>query len=344
MITRQNNNGVRPDLAKLPVNWPDKYIGAEIFPPSTTAEMTGEFTYRGIVADASAEVDRAANVNLTMNLITNEDGEFTCHKYEKRHGMTEKEVKQIGGIEKADPIGARASKRVVIRAFENAAKAKVFSAARKSAALSLTAGKELAIINAAADQVRRVSGVLSLVASRQWLLGFIGLQYVQARLVAIGGLQGYITSRDAALGIQPEVLVSMLRTVLPFERILVGDNDHWFSHAEANYAAVMMLPSVKGEDILPAAKEDPIYGLSKWFLPDPVGAPDSMFEVSSDWLPTEKISAWDATGYFDLIELNPTGAQLVELPSGAVYSTTSTTTTSTSTTSTSTTTTTTTAG
>jgi hypothetical protein len=336
MNLRQTNIGPRPDLAKLECNWPTGYIGPRIFPVSMTTEKANSFTYRGFVADAAPESGRSAVAALAMTQLTNASGSYSCVKREKRYVASEDDCKETGGIERMDAVGAKASKRSLMRAFEDAAYAKLFSAGNIAAAFPMAASNEFAVLNMAANVVRKGFGKLSLVCSQQWLMGFIGLSAVSTRLQSIAGLGGYIAARDAAMSIQPDVLVSMLRTILPFDQILVGDNAHWYTTTNAAQAAVVMLPDVSGDDIIMTAKMEPIYGLSKWFLPDPVGAPDAPIAIDAEWLPTEKLNAWDAYASWDLMELNPTAAKIVTLQAGVVYTTT--TTTSTTTTSTSTTT------
>lgn len=331
MNFRQLNIGARPDLAAIAVNWPVGYIGRLLFPVSGTAEIAGSFTHRGVVTDAAPEESRTWSSALGNTRITNTTKAYTCVKQEKRYVMTPDDVKEVGSLDAADKIGAMASKRSVMRKFEGDAAAAVFTVARLAAALELASGDEFAGIGYAANQVRRVKGSLSLVCSHNWLLAFLGLTAVSTRLQSVSGLAGYIAARDAALGLQPEVIASMLRTVLPFEQILVGDDDHWGTNAD--YAAVAMVPRIEGGDAVMAAKMDPIYGMSKWFRPDPTD-PENLIGIETDWLPDIKVNAYDAVAHYNLLELNATGIHLVKLPTGTAFTTTSTTTTAAATTTT----------
>ena len=224
MNLRTTQTGPRPDLGLVEVNWPLEFIGPMLFPIMNTSESSGTFTYRGIVADAAPVENRAWNASLAQTQITNETASFTCVKQEKRYVMREDEVKECGGIENAEKIMAGGSKRSVMRKFEDDAYAAIFTSGRRAASIELASGKEFGVLNEAANGVRRVKGALSLVCNQQWILGFLGLSAVATRLQSVGGLGAYIAARDAALGLQKDVVVSMLRTILPFEQILIGDD------------------------------------------------------------------------------------------------------------------------
>ncbi len=320
---RQPNTGNRPDLAALEVNWPVGYIGRMFFPVFGSAERAGSFTYQQVTADATPEESRTWSDPLTRTRISAGEASYTCVKQEKRYVMTEDDVKELANMDNADSVGARASRRSLMRKFEDAAYAKVFTSARRSAALELTAASEFQILGHVGDQVRRVSGNLSLICSHQWFLAFVGLSAVSTRLQAVGAVGGMVASQ-VALGIQTPLIRDMMRTVLPFEQIVIGDSAHW--SANPGYAAVAMLPDMQGMEPIVAAKLDPIYGMSKWFRPDPV-QPETLMQINAEWLPDIKVNAWDATGFWDLLELNATGVKLVKLPAGTEYTTTTSTTT-----------------
>jgi len=327
---RQTNTGNRPDLSALEVNWPVGYIGRLFFPAFGSAEKAGSFTFQEVTADSTPETSRTWSDPLTQTRISAGLASYSCAKAEKRYVMTEDDVKELENLDNADAVGARAAKRVLMRDFENKAYAKVFSSARRAAALELAAKSELAILGFAGDQVRRVTGNLSLVCSHQWFLAFIGLDAVAERLKAVGAVGGLVSSQ-IALGIQGPLIRDLLSTVLPFQNVVIGDTAHW--SANPDYAAVAMLPDLQGMEPIVAAKLDPIYGLSKWFRPDPV-QPETLMQINAEWLPENKVNAWDATGFWDLLELNASGVKLVKLPAGTEYTTTTTTTTTTSTTTT----------
>jgi hypothetical protein len=329
MIFRQPNTGNRPDLASVEVNWPIGYIGRMFFPVGGTAEKANGFTHQTVTSDATPEEDRAWSDALTQTRIAATRATYSCTKQEKRYVLTEDDVKELGGMDSADQLGAKAAKRSLMRKFETDAYEKVFTSARRSAALELTAGSEFQILGFVGDNVRRVSGRLSLVCSHQWFLAFTGLAAVATQLNARGAI-GAVLQSQIALGLQTDVITGMLRTILPFEQVIIGDREHW--SANAGYAAIAMLPDVSGDSMM-AAKIDPIYGLSKWFRPDPV-SPENLIGINAEWLPETKVNAYDATAYYDIMELNAAGVSLVKLPAGTEYTTTTTTTTTTTSTTT----------
>jgi hypothetical protein len=279
MNYQQINIGHRPDLESIEVNWPVGYIGRRLFPVSQTAEQTNGWTARTVVSDATPEESRTWSDNLTQTRISNTRKTYTCVKQEKRYVMTEDDVMEMGSLNAADMVGAMASRRSLMRKYEQDVYDKFLTSGRRAAAIELAAGSEFGGLAYAGNLVRRVRGQLSLVCSHQWLMGFIGLTAVATRLQSVAGLAGYVQARDAALSLQPgDVITSMLRTVLPFEQILVGDDDPW--GANANYAAVCMVPNLEGMDPIAYSKMEAIYGLSKWFRPDPVN-PENLIKIES---------------------------------------------------------------
>ena len=329
MNLRQTTLGPRPDLAALECNWPVDYIGPLLFPISYAREKTGDFTAVTIASESAVQSARNATDALTPVLRSNQSNSYTTVKKEKRYVMSEDEVKEVGGLEVADKICARAAKRSGMRAFEDAVYAKIFTANRKANAVTMgTAGTELAAINWAANLARqgcfRDSGKLSLVCSQQWLLAFLNISAINTYLLSRGVFQA---TMNEALRMGQGALTNLLSTVLPFQQILVGDDAHFYATGAQNVAAVMVVPDLQGEDAIIKAKSDPIYGVSKWFLPDPVGAPNAPFEIATDWLSAEKLNCWDATASYDLVEINAGMAVCIKLADNSVFSTGSTTTT-----------------
>jgi len=323
MPYRQTNIGVRPDLAQLEVAWPIGFIGRHLAPPVATAETSGTFTHQAVVADAAPQEDVAWNTARTVVQIAPATASYTCARQEKVYGLTEDDARQLGGMDAADKAGAIAAKRSVQRKFETDVYTTVFSTSRRSSAPELTEGEELQIIGAVAEGVTRVRGRLTLACSHKWFLAFCGLDSVAARLQAAGAIGGVVAAQQA-LGVVPDVVAAMLRTVLPFEQILVGDTSIWGTYPE--YAAIVMAPDLSAGSAILAAKLDPLYAVTLWFRPDA----SSDVEVHADWEPNPPLNLYRAVASYDVIELNASGAALVKLPSSAIWTTTSSTTTTSS--------------
>lgn len=311
---RQTTIGDRPDLAKLEVNWPIGYIARFLAPPIQVNESAGTFTCQVVTADADPQENVGWNTARTVVQVAPAEKSFATVRYEKVYGLTEDDAKHLGGIENADAAGAKAAKRSIMRKFEQEVYATIFSDGRKSAAPELATGKELQIIGAVAENVTRVAGKLSLVCSHKWFLAFCGLESVATRLQASGAIGGVVAAQ-AALGLQSDAIAALLRTVLPFEQVLIGSSDIW--GADPVYAAIVMAPNV-GDNALMAMKEDPLYAVTPWFRP----APDADVELHADWSPNPPLNLYRAVAKFDVVELNANGAALIKLPANALWSST----------------------
>ncbi len=323
MPYRQTNIGVRPDLAQLEVAWPIGFIGRFLAPPVASAETSGTFSFQSVVADAAPQEDVGWNTARTVVQIAPATASYTCARQEKVYGLTEDDVRQLGGMDAADRAGAIAAKRSVQRKFEGDVYSAIFTSARRSAAPELASGLELQIIGAVAEEVTRVRGRLTLACSHKWFLAFCGLESVATRLQSAGAIGGVVAAQQA-LGVVPDVVSAMLRTVLPFEQILVGDSSIWGAYPE--YAAIVMAPDLSAGNAILSAKLDPIYAVTMWYRPDP----SADVELHADWEPNPPLNLYRAVAHYDVVELNSTGAALVKLPSSAIWTTTSSTTTTSS--------------
>lgn len=112
--------GERADLAAVEVNPPEGYIGTKILPVVPVADKTGTVYYATVTADAAAETDRAVNSGPDATQISDTAGSFSTAEACRRGRITPDEAKQMGGIDKADIVGAKWAKRQVMNALEGA--------------------------------------------------------------------------------------------------------------------------------------------------------------------------------------------------------------------------------
>jgi hypothetical protein len=108
----------RPDLATIEVNLPEGYIGTKLMPVTPVSEKAGSVAYATVTADSTAQTGRVAGAAPNVTQISNSAHAWACTEIIDRAGITPDEVKQMGGIEKADVIGARWAMRQVLAARE----------------------------------------------------------------------------------------------------------------------------------------------------------------------------------------------------------------------------------
>lgn len=308
-----------------PVN---QFIGQRFFPLSLTHTDTNKIRHIGLVNVGSVQKNRnAVTTALTKTAIATTEKTYTCDKYEKRHVITEDEAKECGSIENADKIGGTASLLTVRADFETNVATEIFSATAIAAAVTLSANNLIKGLNQAGLVVKRYYGNYVLGCSQAWFLEFIQQTEIAGKIMATFGAAG-VTDLFSRFNSQPAAVASIISPILGFSEILVGNNDHWKIAGHEDLAVVAKLPrpeEVNGEsEMRMLYKLHPIFGVCKWFLPDPVND-QIMFDLESHWDDNAKLNVYDATGKYDLLALNTGAAQIVQL--AAMTTTTTTTTT-----------------
>jgi hypothetical protein len=253
---------------------------------------------------------------------------YSCDRAEKRHVMTEDEAKECGSIENADKIGGTASLLTVRAGFETDGVTEIFSATAIAAAVSLETGKIIKNLQQAGLVVKRYYGNYVLACSEDWFLEFISTADIADKMLATFG-SGGVTDLFSRFNSQPAAVAAILSPLLGFSEILVGPKDNWKIAGHEDLAVVAKLPrpeEVGGEsEMRMLYKLHPIYGVAKWFLPDPAND-QVMFYLESFWDDDDKLNVYDALGRYDQLILNAGAAQIVKLDAMTTTTTTTTTT------------------
>ena len=345
MIDYTLNAQTRPDLVSAiapAMNPPIGYIGHRLFPISWTADKLGYIYYKTLVTDSAAQTGRSAGTAPTTTVLTSSNTTFTCAEVYKRYGIPPDEVKELGGIESADRHGALASIRSVWRAFETAVAATAIQSTSHSAGYQLVAGHVLTGLQEAAQTTRRYPGKLVLFCSWDWWLDFIEQSDVAEKIVVTFGNAGLTAVQN--MSAQPEGLLRMMATIMQFDEILIGDNDHWkVSGYEEDAIIAKVLPAglnTNQDEIRQAYKLDPLYGVAKWYTPDVSGLqlPEGQkvadmtvngsalqltaFQLRTYWDNINVLNTYDAFAWYGLNILNAAASRVVKLPAGQTYATT----------------------
>lgn len=312
------------------LNPPTEYIGSRIFPGVTTVEKSGKFWYQTLTADSAAQTSRVAGVALSGARIATSEGSFYAADYEKRYLVSRDEAKSMGGIENSDLAGVAGGARSVFRAHEDACAALVIDATGYAAAYTTTSAKVLEGLSKAAQSVKRYPGRTVLVCSEDWYLDFLTQSDVKTAIQATFG-NSRLTEILSLLNQDPRATVKFMLSVIMFDEIIIGDNDHWKIDAYPDAAAIMRIPREEeisnNSDMFLLYKDRPLYGISHWFLPDP--AEQMLFYAESFYDDNDKDNKYDVTGWFEVQQLNAGAKKLVKLPSNTFATTTTTTTTTT---------------
>jgi hypothetical protein len=284
-------NGDRPDLAaSIQVNPPEGYIAARILPVSPVMEKAGSVAYKTLDADVAAQTARSAGVAPTATQIANSATTFSCVEAVRRGAISPDEVKQMGGIEKADMVGTKFAMRSVQNFLENDVCAHILGTA---ASASFDPAKFKTQAQTALNAVRRYEGRSTLIA---------GTKTIQAML------QGILTSKPtdnlfarivngngSALSLQS--MIDAIKFYIGIDDVLPGDDGIWNTGSYQGKFAIAKLDD--GTDPL-SHKWNPVLGKTFQFLPDGV----SPWVVKSVADLTLVNNFYDAYQWFDTVILN----------------------------------------
>lgn len=293
------NNENRADLAALSVNPPEGYIGTKIYPVVNVTEKSSGITYATVTADTTAQTGRVAGVAPTATQIANSTTTYTCAEVIDRGGVTPDEAKQMGGIAKADEVGAKWAMRQVLKQRENLIVAKVLGTADDT----FDAAKVRTDMQTARQALRRYEGRTVLAASSFVLNAMVqniaaedGIGSAFARIVTGAN------SVEAAMGLSFDAWKRGLAMFLGVDEVLAGDDAIWNA---GTYAGKFAIVKVDATNDPLSHKYIPVIGKTFTFLPD--DASGWQIESAADRVAINNL--YTAKAWINVVELN----------AGAVY-------------------------
>jgi hypothetical protein len=291
--------GARADLAALEVNLPEGYIGTKIYPVVPVMEKAGSLAYATVTADTTAQTNRAVGAAPLVTQIANTATTWACTEVIDRSGITPDEVKQMGGIEKADKIGAGWAMRQVLKLRENLIAAKVLGTADDS----FDAAKIRTDMQVARQALRLYPGKTSLVASSYVLNAMVQNIAAEADIgAAFARIVTGVNAAEAAMGLSFEAWKRGLAMFLGVDEVLSGDDGIWNA---GTYAGKFALVKTDVTNDPLSHKYIPVIGKTFTFLPDGANG----WEVQSVGDRTLINNFYDAKQWVNVVELN----------AGAVY-------------------------
>ena len=299
--------GERPELASLEVNPPEGYIGNKILPTVPVADKSGTVYYATVTADSAAQTGRSAGAAPTGTQISASSTTFTAAEAIKRGSVTPDEVKQMGGIDKADEVGSKWAKRQVMAYLEGDIRTLILGGTKD---VSFDPAKVQTQVQVALQDVRLYEGKSALIGSTwtikamlQQMLGDNAYGPALARLVT--GSSGV----DAVRGLSLDAWKQSLAIFFGVDEVLCGDDTVWNATAVAGRFAIAKLDD--GADEL-SHKWKPVLGKVFQFLPD--GKNPWLIESIADRL--TKNNHYDATCWYDAVILNSGAFYLFDGVSG----------------------------
>lgn len=256
--------GERPELAALEVNLPEGFIAGEILPTVPLMDKSARVYYATVTADAAAQTNRSTGSAPDGTAIS--DSVFTATPSEavKRGTVTPDEAKGMGGIDKADEVGAKWAKRQVMRAKEAAVATLILG----TADATFDAAKLMQQSQTAQDAIRLYEGKTALIAATSTLK-----RIVQALLNNSDSVQLFsrIVSGGnptiAATGMHFDAWRNALAMYLGVDVVLAGDSGIWDSSTGSTEEKFAIAKLDDGSDPL-SHKWKPVLGKVFQFVPD----------------------------------------------------------------------------
>jgi hypothetical protein len=289
--------GERPALAAMEVNSPEGFIGSQIMPTVPVTQKSGIVYYSTVTADAAAQTNRSTGAAPAGVQISQSNTTFTAAEAIKRGSITPDEAKGMGGIDKADEIGAKYSKRQVMRYLESDIAALVMDSGSNTDA-HFDPAKVQTQIQTALQSLRLYEGKTALVASTFNLKSMLQAMltdsvYGPAMARLVTGSSGV----DAVRGLSLEAWKQSLAIFLNVDQVLAGDDGIWNATAIAGRMSIIKIDDSADEL---SHKWKPVYGKVFQFLPD--GRQPWLIESIADRL--TKNNHYDATLWYDAVVFN----------------------------------------
>lgn len=294
-------NGNRPDLAAIEVNPPEGFIGSRIMPIVPTADKSGTIYYATVTADSAAQTSRTAGAAPTGTQISDSSTTFSCLERIKRGSVTPDEAKQMGGIAKADVVGAKWAKRQVMRAFETLVCAEVLGLTKSA---TFDSAKIMSQSQTALDSIRLYEGRTALVGGTSTLKKIVqAILADDTQVQVMSRIISGTTPNVAASGLNFNQWMNALAMYLGIDEVLAGDSNIW---AGTGYSDKFAFIKIDASNDPLSHKWTPVFGKTWQFLPDG----SQPWEITSVADLVNINNHYDATQWLDTVALN-TGAAYV---------------------------------
>jgi hypothetical protein len=292
--------GERADLAALEVNPPEGYIGSQILPTVPCLDKSGTVYYATVTADSAAQTNRSTGAAPSGTQISDSSTTYTAAEAIKRGSVTPDEAKQMGGIEKADMVGAKWAKRQVMNYLESDIAALIMQSGSDADA-TFDPAKVQTQVQTALQTVRLYEGKTALIASSACFKGMLqSLLNDSVHGPALARLVTGSSGVDAVRGLSLAAWKQAIAMWFAVDTVLAGDDTVWNATAIRGRFAIAKLDD--GMDPL-SHKWKPVIGKVFQFLPD--GTNPWLIESIGDRL--TKNNHYDATLWYDAVLLNSAG-------------------------------------
>jgi hypothetical protein len=303
MDSYYTQNGERPELAGIEVAPPEGFIGDKILPVVGVADKTGTIYYATLPADATAATSRSAATAPTAVQISDSSTTYTTVEHVTRGGITPEEAKQMGGIAKADEVGAKYAKRNVMIALETDIANNILGGTASDA---WDAEKCLVDIQTALYTTSRYEGRSVLIASTTTLKKMVqGILASSTNGPMFSRLVSGASPAVAATGMNFDAWKQALAMFLGLDEVLAGNDVVWNATSYVGHFAIAKIDN-SGDEL--SHKYRPILGKTYMFMPD--GKIPYVIETAADRINVNNI--YDCYLWFDTKVLNSGALYLID--------------------------------
>lgn len=296
--------GERPELAALEVNPPEGYIGDRIMPVAQVDQKTGTVYYNDVDTDVAAQTGRSTGSAPTATNIAGTSTTFTCAEAIKRGTISPDEAKTLGGVDKADLVGAKFAKRSVMNARETAIATIVLGTADDT----YDSAKLMEQAQDGLDAIRRYEGRTALVGGTMTLK--LVVQNLLNDTVAAPLFQRLIAGSSpavAASGMSFNAWMSALALYLGVDEVLAGDSSIW--NAAGTSAEKIGIVKMDPDPTDPLSfKWRPVFGRTFQFLPD--GVQPYHVETAADRV--NILNLYTAKMWYNAVEFNSSAVYVLD--------------------------------
>jgi len=252
----------RPDLATIEVNPPEGYIGTKLMPVAPVTEKAGSVAYATVTADSAAQEGRTVGHAPTATQIANSATTWAATEIIDRAAISPDEAKQMGGIEKADEIGARWAMRQVLALREG----KIADVILGTADNTFDPAKLRTDVQTARQALRLYPGRTVLAASSFVLNAMVQNIAATAKIGdAFARIVTGVNAAEAAMGLSFEAWKRGLAMFLGVDDVYAGDDAVWNAGTRAEKFSIVKADNTN--DPL-SHKYIPVLGKTFTFIPD----------------------------------------------------------------------------
>ncbi len=286
----------RPDLEAREVNPPEGYIGGSLVPVTPVLQKSGTIYYAEVVADQAAQTGRNAGAVPTATRIAPASTTYTVAERIRMAQITIDEVKQYGGIQRADEIGSDHAKRSVLNAQEGDVRDMLFPSS-PSNEIDVS-GLRAQIQEEGIQALRRYPGRSVLVSSTITLKNFVtAIAGTEGTAVPFSRIVTGTNSAEAAMGLSLEAWLRGLALFLGVDEVRAGDDAIWNEGNAENGLAMLKIP-LNVDEL--THKHTPMFGRVLLYLPDGT----QPYEIQSYAHMRGRDNEYTATSWYDAVVLN----------------------------------------